>query len=166
MREVIDAILNKHLFVAEFRRLEGLIDRINTQNKELKQSNIDGFIYGGKFYRPANRSLILAGPGQAKQTLHKELWPTMEDYLQDASTINNDKQMIAQSLFMLLKPCRTKPEMRDALPECIISFWDGLSQFPRTMPAGYTLEGNERAKRQFEKVLPKIEFYVATRLLY
>lgn len=165
MKKLIDGLVQK-LFEAEQRRLDAGINELNALNKQVRNSKVDGFIYGGVFYRPTSGALTLASPGQAKPTLHYSLCPQMDAWIADWQTIRDDKALISQMFFRLLKPCKDLRDIRNALPECIVGLVQELKQHPRADEEGWTLRGDERAMRQFHKLLPKIEAYSATRLLY
>jgi len=160
------AELMEKLFEAEKRRLANVITELNRSNKLAKSLQMDGFLFGGQLYMPTGVSTTVAGPGQAKATLHFGLNDQMETWLRDQKVIRDDQDLIRQMLFRLLKSCNSEREIRSALPECLISLVQGLGKEPRADREGYTLDGDERATRQFLKLLPKMEFYSVTRLLY
>lgn len=164
-REVINELLTK-LFEPERRRLQSRIGELNNANQALKGSNIDGFIYAGEYYRPSKGNLTVAGPGQAKPSLHFSLNDRMVEWLADRKACTDDESLIKQTLFKLLKPCETDAHIRNALPECLVSLVQGLINHPRTDEPGWTLRGDERGMRQFNKILPKLEAYSVARLLY
>lgn len=154
------------LLSPEFRRLDSEIEKLNAANKEVKRLAVDGFIYGGLYFLPKTGTRIVAGAGRAKPTLHFSLVDRMETWLKDNKAIIDDSSLIRQMLFRLLSSCRNETEVRNALPECLVSLVQGLSSLHRSDEVAYTLAGDERAKRQFEKILPRMEFYSATRLIY
>jgi hypothetical protein len=163
--ELIRVLLEK-LFEAEKRRLANVINELNTSNKRLKNIKVDGFLYGGTFYLPSGVSIVVAGVTQAKAMLHPALSREMDVWVQDQKNIHSDQDLIRQMLFRLLKPCRSDRENRNALPECLVCLVSDLAKHPRSDSAGYTLRGDERASRQFDKLLSKMEVYSAARLLY
>lgn len=158
-------LLMEQLFAPETRRLAIVINKLSGHNKILKRAAADGFLYGGILYMPTG-SVVTAGPNQAKTSLDLSLNSEMDTWIQDQKAIRCDQDLVKQMLFRLLKPCKSVREIRNTLPECLISLVPELNAEPRTDPAGYTLEGDERAKRQFDKLLPKIEMYSVTRFLY
>lgn len=156
-------VLSKVLFEAEFRRLESLIKKLNQQNRECSRLVQDGFVYGGITYVPKDSSMLVKGP---KPALAFELTQDMEEFLQDQRTIETDKKLIEQIFYNLLYQCNNLQEVRDALPECLVSLVPDLSKLPRHLNQGFTVQFGDRPYRQFMGILPKIEFYSATRLLY
>ena len=166
MNSVINVVMQK-LFEPEKRRLNGVIIDLNRSNKELKALKVDGFLYGGKLYMPSGVSTVALAANQAKSTLDVSLWNEMDRWVKDRKSIEDDVAMVRQMLFKLLKPCKTKREVRNALPECLVNLIQGLAaNHPRHDTAGYTLEGDERSMRQFVKFLPKMELYSVMGLLY
>lgn len=165
LRELIDALVKK-LFEAERRRLASIITALNSRNKTLKGMTTDGFLFGGTYFLPSNVSKVVVGAGQAKPSLHFSLVPEMNAWVHDAKFVNDDQDLIRQMLFRLLKSCRNLGEVRNALPECLVGLSDVLKQYPRADEEGFTLRGDERAERQFKKLLPKMEIYSAARLMY
>ena len=162
---LITALTNS-LFEAEKRRLNSLIIDINKDNKELKSLKVDGFMYGGKFYLPTSISTTINGPGVSKSTLHVSLYKEIDRWIADSKIIKDDHDLIKQMLYRLLKPCQTNQDIRDTLPECLVKLIPSISTHPRSEEPGYTLLGDERASRQFRKLLPKMELYATTRLFY
>lgn len=158
--------LTDTLFKAEERRLDRAILALNQENKRLQGAQIDGFLHAGQFFLPKGVSLTLAGPGQAKTALHKDLIGEMLHHLKDRSTVQEEREFISQTLYKLLNPCRTQQDIRDALPECLVNCIPELARLPRQREAAFTIKDDPRALRQYEKILPKMEIYSAARLLY
>lgn len=155
----ITAILDT-LFGAEARRLQKSVDALHDQNQEACRESLDGFMFQGKFYR---HSASAAGGGKRK-TLHLSLWPAMQAHLADEAQVELDKQKIRQVLFRLIEPCHCLQHVRDAIPDCIAdTLPPEISSLDRMGgPNFQTL----RDLRQYNAVLPRIEFYSAARLLY
>lgn len=156
--------LTDHLFAPEERRLAGYISKLNQRNKKLSEIKTDGFLYAGVFYQPADATLVL-DRHQYKPSLHISLQADMEKHMRDRAEVMEERALISQTLFLLLKPCYSNQDYRDALPECLASLLK-LTHMPRTREMAYTIEHNARAKRQFEKILPKMEIYSTAGLLY
>lgn len=156
------------LFSAEERRLKNFIFKMNERNSEALGENFDAFAYQGKVYRCTTLLGRIRSP-----TLHESLQSDMDKYLVDAETIGNDKDAIKQLLFRLLEPSgftgHFDQDVRDAIPECIIdtinSHFPEIASLPRMRPPAFNLK-HPRDFHLYEKVLPKLEFYSAARLLY
>ncbi len=162
--ETISEMLST-VFLPEYRRLGNWIDRLCTQNREAyNDPELLGFIYDGKVYKPvateeANHMIKRRG-------LHGTLAENMEAYLKDLSVLMEDKAFISQSLFKLLDPCENDQDVRDALPNCLADTLPRLQGIARGRPEAWTIVDNERAMRQYKKILPRIEMYASARLLY
>lgn len=154
------------LFKPEQRRLEGRIKAINAQNKELTNVNVDGFLFEGIFYRPATGTLNLAPKGESKKIPHPSLWEEIRGYVSDLNDIHRDASLIKQVLQCLLSDCHSDQDIRDALPECLVGFCSGLDRLKRTREPAYTIQANQTALAQYLKILPKMEVYSVSQLLY
>jgi hypothetical protein len=154
---------SKVLFEAERRRLQKWIDRLCRANQECYSNpKLEGFLYEGIYYRPSwlGRGIWPHG------ALHFTLADEMRAFLIDKKIVDDDERFIRQTLFALLHPCKTDQDIRDTLPECLIPVISGLASYPRTRQPACTIEGNARALRQYEKILPKIELYTAARMIF
>ncbi len=162
LHQIIDAIIEE-LFKPDTRRLANWIDQLCNRNQEISRETCNGFIYGGVFYR---RSTV-EGMIPNKRSIHSSLGGDMDIYCRDQSLMLNDKAFIRQGLFMVLEPCQTDQDIRDALPECLIPCCSGnLGYLPRQNEACFTIKDNPRAARQFAKIFPTMEIYAAARLIF
>jgi len=160
-----------NLFEAEFRRLEKKLTAINIENKQLLLTKIDGFLHLDKFYRPNTGTLMVANKDMYKNALHKNLWRMMDEHIEDIKNTNKDKLLVKQTLVFLLSSCIYLQEIRNALPECLVNIliaagYASVSSIKKTAPTAYTIQDNPRALRQYEKILPLMEMYSVTKLLY
>lgn len=158
--------LTERLFLAEGRRHEDTIRAINKANREATGAKFDGLMFEGKFYRPVTGRITLAGPGTPRTPLHPSLQREMQAYVDGLKVTAEEKKFVEQTLMNLLKPCQIPEDIRSALPECLVSFVPELAGLPRHSPAAYTIQDNPRALRQYEAILPKMEIYSVTQLLY
>jgi hypothetical protein len=156
--------LTDALFVAEYRRLDKMVEDLDQQNREAKGHNSYGFIYEGVQYTPKN-SPYLPG-GQRHTSLSFSLNKVAKDFKQSMEMVAHDRKMIEQVLYKLLVQCNDAREVRDCLPEALVSLVPDLQAMPRQFTDGYLLKSDERAYRQYQQILPKIQLYTATRLLY
>lgn len=152
------------LFVAEKRRLEATVDRLNRDHNEIRSAVDDGFLLGGVYYRPRDN----LGPSPAKKApLDNRLMTEGNAFLKDTAKVELERQLIKQVLTHLLIPCRCEQDIRDALPDCLSALMPReIHSLPRTNEEAWTIRNQERALRQYRKVLPRIEFYSAARLIY
>jgi hypothetical protein len=155
--------ITKLLFAPDNRRIQGWIDQICNKNKDISDNKDPlGFWYNDKYYRP---SWLLSGR-YPKAILNHALYDEMDKLVKDERTTKDDQQFIRQTLFALVEPCETYQDLRDALPECLIDLIPNLGSFSRTREAGYIIKDNPRAYKQYLQILPKIETYCATRLIF
>ena len=123
----------------------------------------DGFRHLGVIY-----SLLESGD-KARGSygcLPTEMIPEMDLVLAEKATLAADKERIKQALTLVLRNCKTFQDMRDALPNAMKDFIPGAQRLERTRPEAFTLQDIPIAYRQYMKLREKIEFYIATRLLY
>ena len=160
-KKIIDA-LARALFKKENDRLKAFTLKIIKENRQLGGSS-DGFIYAGIYYSDLPDNMKSKGK---RGSLDPSLIPQMEDYLKDDFQTNFDKVRIEQALSLILNDARSWQDVRDALPNGLAEMLDETKSLQRTRPEAYTLEGNERAQRQYAKLQPLIQIYLASRLMF
>lgn len=149
------------LFEREEAHLAKREQAMVTRNAQLGGST-DGFRHMGLIYTQLTQ-------GRSRGTykiLEASLVPEMDAVLADRKTISDDKDRIRQALTLVLRDCRSFQDIRDALPNGTKEFIPECRQLERTRPEAFTLADNQRSYTQYMKLREKIEFYVATRLLY
>lgn len=156
----------KHLFLAELRRIDAMLEKLVKRNDQLQGlGETVGFMYQGRFYKiAAGKRPPMYGE---RAIMHDELIPGMMKYLQASARLVTECTLVNQMVFRLTQGCTSRQDIRDALPECIVvqdKLLD-LNQYTRTRPAAFTLEGDERAMRQYKKVEPLFMYYAGTHLL-
>lgn len=154
--------LIKTLFANDLNRLAEWVDRMIKKNNECCGITSYAFLYNGSVYRQSN----VVGRIDAPRLMHVSLMDEMEAFLKDKAIIDEDQAYIRQSLVNLFDPCETLQDMRDTLPECLVICLPQLQPMARTRPAGFTIESNPRAMRQYLRILPKMEAYAAARLIF
>jgi hypothetical protein len=159
--ETVTAIL-KALFEREEAQLAKRELSILDRNAGLT-GKTDGFRHLGIIYTQLTGA---ARPRGDYGRLHSSLAPEMDSIVEDRKLINFERDRIRQALAMVLDGCENLQDMRDALPNALKDFCAGLGQLERTRPEAFTLAENPRSYTQYMKLREKIEFYVATRLLY
>lgn len=153
------------LFSAERRRIDKLILALCDRNTIFKQKACFGFMYKGERFVPQcyrnNPREIRVLPGLAH-----ELQKDVMDFDRDYSKLHTDMVHVKQLLTLLLSQCSNKQEVRDSLPECVVNLTD-LRNMPRCIqdPA-FLIRNNVHFLREYERTLPKIEFYSVTHMLY
>lgn len=165
--EWIDGII-KRLFAAEDRYIGRMVSDLNKENSSLKKTHFQGFMHMGKKFIPpeymSNRQWIARHP---LPTLHIRLTDEAGKLTTHLSKVDLDKSQIRQVLFLLLHQCNTLQEIRDVLPECIIPMVPELAKFSRYIEDQFYMVRNDKSfMSQYLRVLPKIELYSMSRLIY
>jgi hypothetical protein len=167
----LDAIM-KRLFEPEARRIDNHIKKLTEKNIALKGGLLLGFIHLGEVYLPKeNEPLYKATShslrGKSVQPLAFELIQEASDFISDIKKLNLDKAQIKQVLFhQIINACNLQ-EIRDALPECIVPLMPELKGLNRQLTdPTYWIRSDPRAVKEFNRMLPKIEFYAMTRMIY
>lgn len=165
--EWIEAI-SKQLFAAENRRIDRMIEDLNRKNSEIKKKTFFGFMHMGARYIPEScKAQAAALRRQPMPTLAFELLAEANEFLNDVKKVELDKEQIKQVLFKLLYPTTTLQEIRDALPDCLVPIAPEISKLSRqTDDPTWFIRNDERALKQYRKILPKIEMYAMSRLIY
>lgn len=157
----------KHLFLAELVRLDGVLNGIIDKNDRIHGVDASaGFLHQGEFYQRSNSTR--APTIGERLVLNPDLWSLMDKYLKACSRLTMEVHLINQTVYRLVRGCMSYQDVRDALPECLVAQdqtgnYKGLS---RTREAAWTIAGDERATAQYEKVLPSIEYYAATHIIF
>ena len=162
-------LITRKLFDAETRRLNNKIEELNRRNSEIKKKSFFGFIHLGQHYVPESCKV------QA-QVMRRQLAPTLafelsneaNSFLSDVRKVELDKEQIQQTLFKLLYPAESLQDIRDSLPECLVPLAPEVVSClsrQRSEPT-WAIRNDERAVKQYMKILPKIEMYAMSRLLY
>lgn len=165
--EWIDAI-SKQLFAAENRRIDRMIEDLNKKNSAIKKKVLFGFMHMGTRYIPEScKTQAAALRRQPMPTLAFELLAEANEFLNDVRKVELDKEQIKQVLFKLLYPANTLQEIRDSLPDCLVPLAPNISKLSRqTDDPTWFIRNDERALKQYRKMLPKIEMYAMSRLIY
>ena len=153
-----------NLFSAEERRIQNTIERLNKLHNEASGKPSDGFLINGYAFRSKATTGPVIG---VVASLHDSLDDQAQRFMRDDKQLKLDKQLIRQALVRVVEPCEDLQDLRDALPNCLRDCLDqAVTRMSRTRPEAYTIQDNPRALRDYLKILPRIEFYSASRLLY
>ena len=160
--KLINFLLDK-LFSAEKRRLQKTTKELVLENNERTGCQFAGFLFNGVYYTTPD---FRTSPGTKKITLDPNLTERMEWHIKDAETVQEDEQFVNQFLYQLMRNAESLQELRDTFPDCIAQMVPALASLPRIGEVGCTLKKDSPAWRTFPKMLQKVEFYSAARLLY
>lgn len=164
MASALNTAIVDALRVAELRRLAQFLDQIIEKNIEKSGRPEMGFLHQGLTYRHSGAPL--------GKILYRELHPGLHDemnnYLTSKGNVDGDLQQISQGLLPIVRLSASQQDLRDGLPECLIQVLklEQLAGIARTREPAFMLEPGSAADRMFKKILPKIEFLTAARLLY
>lgn len=151
------------LFEPEYRRLGKEVERLDKLNQEIRGHRTQGFMLAGQYYFPPDCAYR---PQAGQPSLDFSLSFHGQVFLKDKAHVEDDKQLIKQIIHLLIKDCDSIEDVRDALPESLIELSSVLGMIPRTRETAYTISHDPRMMRQYEQLLEKIDFYVATRMIY
>ncbi|ESX17861.1 hypothetical protein X766_15755 [Mesorhizobium sp. LSJC255A00] len=157
----VTALLNI-LFEKEEAQITKRTNKMIAKNISLGGSG-DGFRHMGEVYSE------LSGVGRRRgnySMLNQRLVGEMDAILAERKAFRNERDRIRQAFTMVLRDCRTFQDMRDALPNCVKDLIPECRHLERTRPEAFTLADNPRSYTQYMQLREKIEFYVASRLLY
>lgn len=123
----------------------------------------EGFLLEGKFHTllPPKQQFAVE-----KRMLHPRLHAEVREYLAECRLILTEAKTIQQGLSLLVKPCKSPQDLRDALPEDIVDLIPDLRRLTRQRPEAWCLEGSEFQKHQYSAVKDKLMFYITNQMLY
>jgi hypothetical protein len=151
------------LFAPEKRRLATAIDQLVDQNEEIRhRSTVQGFMFNGETYIHSRAPMRHKSYPILAWALNED----MERWLKDRKQVQLDEAQIGQMLFKLLYQANDLQEIRDTLPECLVSLVPQLRGMQRKFEQEFLIRHNERDLKQFRKILPKIELYAMASLIY
>lgn len=156
------AQISARLFNHERNRLLKELNNILVANREFNPS-MNGFYWKGVLISDMPESIKHKGNNG---NLHPSLYERMEAYTRDSSKIRFDADRIKQILALVIRNCTDTQDLRDALPDCFVEIIPDIAGYQRTRPEAYTIIDNEKYYQSYNNLKTKIEFYVATRLLY
>jgi hypothetical protein len=143
--------------------------RLNMHLEELIEANHQaggpphGFLFGGQFHT----NLPLHQQRQAeKKLLAPALHVSGRAYMKDISQTNAEKGRLTQGLSILLAPCQGLQDIRDALPDVVVSLFPELSSLSRMREEGWPFRDKPLQMHAFKQTAEILGFYVANRLLY
>lgn len=151
------------LLEPEGRRLDRIVTELDAANREIKKHTVMGFMYNGQVYIPKAAKTRQTG---GYPSLAFSLTNQAAVWCADMKQVEEDRQIIKQVLWLVTKECPTMGDVRDALPESIVSLVPSMSNMQRTKEDGYTVVHDERLHAQYLKIRDKIDVYRACRMLY
>jgi hypothetical protein len=159
-REILSRIMSE-VFIADNFNIDAEITTIILKNRELLGPDTDvGFNFRESWY--ASNGIRR----RSTQSLHPDLYPEMIRVEARMKTIGDDWKIIDQVLCRIISPFHTYQDIRDELPEVLVSLVPSIfGAYPRTREPASSIQSDARAIRQYEKVLNKIHAYAAMRYI-
>lgn len=156
------------LFKADDRRIATTVQQLNMQNSEIKKQNFHGFIHHGvRFIDPRYERIKVSLAKRPLPTLALQLMPELRLFDKDRNKVEADKSQIRQALVPLMINALDEQDIRDSLPDCVVSLIPQLSKLPRQRQRITThIASDSYAMKAFEKALPLIEQYSVAALIY
>lgn len=171
--EWVDRIISV-LFAPEKRRVDRMIVMLNEENGKKKGIVPLGFMHMGNVYVPQDNMHLFKvlhgkqrGAGEKIPTLAFELAAKASEFMADLNVLKADEAKIRQVLYLMIHQANDFQELRDAIPDCIANVMSEFKEVPRKMvDCTYLIRNNWRSVRDYERALPKMEFYAMTALIY
>lgn len=124
-----------------------------------------GFLFSGNFY-----SCLVTSQARKiadKQPLHSSLMERGSQMHMAFQDLDKNSKIIQQGLSLVLAPCMTTQDARDALPDYLVKDTpDSIKNLSRTRPVAWTLEGYPMRQHTFKVTEDLIMFFYANRMLY
>lgn len=163
----VDLIMS-NLFAPDNRRLGSIVTRLNIANSEIKKQQFFGFMHmGHRYLDPRYETQKKALARSMMPTLSFQLQEDVREFDRDRMRIEVDKSKIQQALAPLLINCNDLQDIRNSLPECLVSFVPQVSHLPRTRNDNLVhIRSDKFAVKAYEKALPLMEAYSVANLLF
>jgi hypothetical protein len=121
-----------------------------------------GFVFEGVSYILPEHNFSSLLPG-----LEEDLVDEMKVLLASREDTGKEIKQISQLMFLMAKDhVETTQDLRDLLPECLIPAFPSLTQLDRTREPAFSIQDSPKMLDRWEKALPRIEYFTATRMLY
>lgn len=159
-------LITDAIFSGEDNRLKRDIKALIDENNSIIKKTASGFNYKGKHYSEFPMALAIR---REFPMLHRSLVSRMGELSAFQEQVDRDREQVRQTLNILLHHGITnRQDQRDALPECVVDLdkIHGFKGIQRTREPAFNLEPGSTKWKLFQRTLPKIEMYCATRLMY
>lgn len=137
--------------------------RLSRENAERQSGARDGFFYKTDVYSHLD---VRARKGAQFGSCHPSLYEQADALHDRKKNLHFEKTRTQQALALLLTDAKTMQEVRDALPEFLISYFPEFKGVSRTRPEAWTLEGKPEKQAQYLKLRGLMEYYLVMKLLY
>ncbi len=157
----IITFLDAQLFKKEETNFKRATLEIVNKNAVLNKKAPDGFIYMGQHYTNLAPGL---GKGQ-RGGLDMSLWEPMDILIKDWEQVSLDRSRIRQALALVLQHTGNWQDVRDAIHNGLAELMDDTRPLARTREEAYTIKDQPTMYNNYIRLRPKIEYYLAMRLL-
>lgn len=136
--------------------------KFSARNAKIEPRSPDGVIYRNVFFSHVEqRRRAGARYGPVAPSLKEEA----DTLVEIRNQYEKDKVKIRQGLALLLNKARTKQDMRDALPDFIVSRIPDFNGIERTREEAWTLLDSPIQKEQYMKIRDTLEYRVIFKIL-
>lgn len=159
--ELIAVIIEK-LTASEAKHLNGLESELLKEQQEYYPKDL-GFLVNGTYCSGSNPYVNTA----PRHALHKNIAEKGYKLLNSYEILADDKKYFTQAFSVLFRDCKTVQDMRDAIPESLLSICPQvLQKCKRIKKEGWTMRNTDVGANKFEKLKNKIYSYIANRMLF
>lgn len=155
-------ILNQVLFEKDLQILDEQLKDLIEENHSLGRPK-EGFLLGGAFHTQTAPKLLR---GIEKKLIHPSLLPKGREYINACNRLQTERQRLNQGLTLLLQSCRTMQDVRDALPDTVVSLLPEVSKLSRFRGEAWAFQDRPLQLHQHKEIQALLDFYVANRILY
>lgn len=150
------------LFKSESERISKMTLELHEKNERLLGVIAPGFKMSGKIYQI--RSRLGNQTSYDFPSLHFSLREVGNNLLHQIDKLDIHKSLIRQMLLKISMKCKDAQDLRDAIPEAIVSMFN-LSHLQRLRNEGWVFADNARETKQYNRIADLIAFYSAMQLM-
>ena len=140
------------------RELEELIE----QNYAMGMPK-QGFLFGGEFHTNLPAKTIKA---DEKKLIHVSLKKEASYYCARKTLLNKEMVRIINGLSLVLRPCKSWQDIRDALPDPLRNELDETRSLRRLKVEAWPLQDKPLQLHQYQQTAELLLFYYTNRLIF
>lgn len=149
------------ILLEEWNRLQKRLKDITTENQALG-GTMNAFRYDGRLRGVVPLASLR---GMKVKDLHPSLCDTFQYYLENVEQLQSDMAKIRCGLSVALVRCKTKQNVRDMLPDAVVTHIADLRGIDRMNPEGFLLQDTPVLQEQFSETVNLILDYMTRKLL-
>lgn len=158
----LSAAIIENLIASEAKHLNGLESELVKEQQEYYPKDL-GFLVNGTYWTGSNPYVNDA----PRHALHKNIADKGYKLVNCYAALADDKKYFTQAFSVLFRNCKTVQDIRDAIPECLLSICpESLQKSKRTKEEGWTMRNTDVGANKFEKLKNKIYSYIGNRMLF